>query len=251
MRSPPCPAGAARLARIAPRGGVGRWRAPIDPGICLIADTVSDESPGPPNAPSAKRNRSASSERSSRWRSMAARSSSTLTSTRAYPVAPTTRPSSLTRGPSRGRAEAAPATRTPTAGGPPSSRSRSTAAALPRTGGVSPALASRPGSRPRDHRTGRETLRHATDRRRTLGWLPVVRQRVLRRAATGFETRLRRLTRAVWFIGRIRDARWRPRVNTCVAANMRLVAVGKVRPVGGQMTKAFTGGLLALRYPGT
>jgi hypothetical protein len=136
MRSPPCPAGAARVARVAPRGGVGRWRAPIDRGVSLIAETASDESPGPPNASSADRNRSASSERSSRWRSMTARSSSTLTSTRAYPAAPTTRPSSFARGLSRGRAEAASATGTRTAGDRRSSRCRAPAGSSPAQRGL-------------------------------------------------------------------------------------------------------------------
>jgi len=143
MRSPPCPAGAAGGARVAPRGGVGRWRAPIDRGVSLIAETASDESPGPPNASSADRNRSASSERSSRWRSMTARSSSTLTSTRAYPAAPTTRPSSFARGLSRG------------------SRCRASAAALPRKGDSDGVLS----LNARRRRTGRarapHVLRHA------------------------------------------------------------------------------------------
>ena len=82
------PRGCRPPPRVAPRGDVARWRARIDRGVSLIAETASDEPPGPPNASSADRNRSASSERSSRWRSMTARSSSTLTSTTAYPAAP-------------------------------------------------------------------------------------------------------------------------------------------------------------------
>ena len=162
MRSPPCPAGAARVARVAPRGGVGRWRAPIDRGVSLIAETASDESPGPPNASSADRNRSASSERSSRWRSMTARSSSTLTSTRAYPAAPTTRPSSFARGLSRGRAEAAAATGTRTAGDRRSSRCRAPAGSSPAQKGDSDGVLS---LNARRRRTGRarapHVLRHA------------------------------------------------------------------------------------------